>query len=113
MMVDLVFYKENYGGDSKIPAASFPLWEKRAEMQLLKITGGKIEEKDDERIKICICEMAELMFEYSKNDGIRSENNDGYSVIYQNRDIKNELVEIAKTYLYNTKYLYRGVEDEG
>jgi len=113
MTADLVFYTENYGGDSKIPAVSFPLWEKRAEAQLMRLTGGKIKGKSDSRIKMCICEMAEFMYETGKTDGIRSENNDGYSVTYQERDIKRELVKIAETYLGDTDFLYRGVDNEG
>lgn len=108
MAADLVFYNENYGGDSKIPAASFPLWERRAEADLMHITGGKIEGKDDTRIKLCICEMAEFLYECSKIGGIKSENNDGYSVLYQERDIKHELIKIAKAYLGETEFLYRG-----
>lgn len=112
-MNNLTFYNENYGGDSKIPASLFPLWEKRAENELLRITGGKIRGKDDDAVKRCICEMAELLYEYSELCGIKSENNDGYSVSYQNRDIKAELTEIAKVYLFGTEYLYRGVDNEG
>lgn len=113
MIADLIFYKENYGGDTKIPVASFSLWEKRAEAQLFNITAGKTEGKDDECIKMCICEMAELLYEHSKTQGIESENNDGYSVHYQNGDIKEALIKIAGTYLSKTDYLYRGVDNEG
>ena len=113
MTADLVFYNENYGGDSKIPAALFPLWERRAQTELLHITGGRIKGKDDECIKMCVCEMAEYLYECCIIGGIKSENNDGYSVSYQERDIKKELIKIAQVYLANTEYLYRGVENEG
>ena len=112
MTTDLVFYNENYGGDTKIPAGSFPLWEKRATAQLMHITGGKIEGISDSRVKMCVCEMAEFLYENSKTGGIKSENNDGYSVSYQDRDIKQELIRIAETYLGNTDFLYRGVGNE-
>ena len=42
MIADLAFYNENYGGDTKIPASLFPLFERRAENELIYITGGKI-----------------------------------------------------------------------
>ncbi len=110
MIADLAFYNENYGGDSKIPASLFPLFERRAENELIFITGGKIKGKDDECIKICICEMAEFLYECLEKSGIKSENNDGYSVTYQERDIKQELVKIAQTNLFGTEFLFRGVD---
>lgn len=112
MIADLAFYNENYGGDSKIPASLFPLWERRAETELIYITGGKIKGKDDECIKMCVCEMAEVLYECVHRDGIKSENNDGYSVTYQERDIKQELLKIAKVYLGTTEFLFRGVDCE-
>ncbi len=110
MIADLAFYNENYGGDSKIPASLFPLFERRAENELMYITGGKIKGKDDECIKICICEMAEFLYECLEKGGLKSENNDGYSVTYQERDIKQELLRIAQLNLSETELLFRGVD---
>ena len=112
MMADLVFYNENYGGEGKIPASLFPLWARRAEAELDYITNRKIIEKDDDTIRMCVCEMAEFLYNECQKDGISSENNDGFSVTYQNRDIKQELMKIAKTYLGATNLLYRGVDCE-
>ena len=112
MTADLAFYNENYGGDSKIPASLFPLWERRAENELIYITGGKIKGKDDERIKMCVCEMAEFLYECCQRGGLKSENNDGYSVTYQERDIKQELLKIAQVNLSSTDFLFRGVDGE-
>ena len=109
MIADLAFYNENFGGDIKIPASLFPLFERRAENELMYITGGKIKGKDDECIKICICEMAEFLYECLEKGGLRSENNDGYSVTYQERDIKQELLKIAQVNLNDTELLFRGV----
>ena len=111
MIADLAFYNENYGGDSKIPASLFPLFERRAENELIFITGGKIKGKDDECIKICICEMAEFLYDCLEKHGLKSENNDGYSVTYQERDIKQELLRIAKINLGTTEFLFRGVDN--
>lgn len=110
MIADLAFYNENYGGDTKIPASLFPLFERRAENELIYITGGKIKGKDDECIKICICEMAEFLYECLEKSGLKSENNDGYSVTYQERDIKQELLKIAQVNLSDTELLFRGVD---
>ena len=110
MIADLAFYNENYGGDSKIPASLFPLFERRAENELIYLTGGKIKGKSDENIKICICEMAEFLYDCVERGGMKSENNDGYSVTYQERDIKQELLQIAKVNLSETGFLFRGVD---
>ncbi|MBO5059978.1 MAG: hypothetical protein J6C82_03600 [Clostridia bacterium] len=107
MTADLFFYIDAYGGNAKIPAAEFPLWERRAEAELLHITGGKT--LDDERVKLCVCEMAELLYEEGQRTGISSENNDGYSVSYEKGDIKSKLYQIAQVQLFGTDLLYRGV----
>ncbi len=113
MMVDLVFYNESYGGEGKIPASLFSLWEKRAEAALMHISGGKIKgQENTECVRFCICEIAEFLYGQEKLSGIRSENNDGYSVSYQDRDIKKEILRIAETYLSGTDLLYRGVGNE-
>lgn len=113
MIADLIFYKENFGGNCKIPTDEFPLWERRAEMYLSKTTGGKSETQGkNERVKMCICEIAECLYENEKNQGIVSENIDGYSAKYENGDIKKKISEIISLWLYRTDILYRGVDNE-
>lgn len=113
MICDLFFYNEHFGGDTKIPAEAFPLWERKAEAELLQLTGGRISLTEEERAKICVCEIAEYLFDVASRRGIESENNDGYSVSYQNRDIKTDVLNIAKIYLSGTDLLYRGVDNAG
>lgn len=114
MTVDFIFYTESYGGNCKIPAELFPLWERCAENHLSRMTGGKsCKNADDERVKMCICEIAEFLYNQSRRDGIASENNDGYSVSYEKGDIKTQIHEIASVWLSGTDILYRGVECEG
>lgn len=114
MTADLIFYNESFGGDCKIPAEKFPLWEKRADAVLGKITGGKSNTaKYDERVKMCICEIAEFLYEENERCGVVSENNDGYSAKYENGDIKTKICNIAAMWLSGTDILYRGVECEG
>jgi len=113
MLTDLVFYIENYGGERKIPASLFSLWGKRAEAVLIHITDGKIKGQENlECVRFCICEIAEFLYKQENTSGIKSENNDGYSVSYQERDIKKEILKIAETYLGETDLLYRGVDNE-
>lgn len=113
MICDLFFYNEHFGGDTKIPAEAFPLWERRAEAELLLLTSGRKPLAEEEKAKMCVCEIAEYLFDVASRRGIESENNDGYSVSYQNRDIKTDIVNIVKTYLGGTDLLYRGVENAG
>lgn len=112
MIADLFFYSEFCGGNLKIPAAEFERWERCASGELSRITGGKSNASNDECIKICVCEMAELLYQEMLQGGIASENNDGYSVTYKNGDSKAKLISIAKRHLSGTDYLYRGVEND-
>lgn len=107
MSLDLFFYNEFFGGNGVIPAEEFPLWKSRAEKELLVICGGKLD--DSENVKLCICEIAELLYKNSLADGVVSENNDGYSVSYEKRDVRNKILHTAKCYLSGTGLLYRGV----
>ncbi len=109
MKADLFFYTNFCGGEEKIPAAEFPLWEARAGEALSYITDGKSADCDSDKVKACICAMAELMYEEAKRNGIASENNDGYSVVYKSEDMQGKLCAIAKTRLFGTDLLYRGV----
>ncbi len=112
MMVDLFFYDKFCGGELKIPASEFPKWERCAERELLYITGGKSANSDDERLKTCICEMAEILYAKENLGGVLSESIDGYSVSYAKNDIKSALYDVAKRHLLGTDFLYRGVFDE-
>lgn len=110
MTADLIFYSERYGGNCKIPPAEFPVWERRAEKILSKITGGKSEKSClEESVKVCVCEIAELLYEENTRSGIVSENNDGYSVRYENGDIKMQIANVVSIWLSGTDILYRGV----
>lgn len=112
MKADLFFYDDFCGGELKIPAAEFPRWERCAENELLQITGGRSADSDDECLKLCICEMAELLYAKENLGGILSESGDGYSVSYEKNHIKSALYEVAKRHLFGTNFLYRGVLDE-
>ncbi len=110
MSIDLYFYNNSFGGKALIPAEEFPLWIKRAEGELRIIAGDF--PKDDENVKFCILEIAELLYKNNMADGILSENNDGYSVSYEKRNVRNQILHTAKCYLQGTGILYRGVFDE-
>lgn len=111
MIADVGFYSFNYGTAAKIPEEHFMLWEKRAEAELLRLTSGKLSNAEiTDNIKLCICDIAEAMYEAESRKGITSENNDGYSVTYdKDAAADGEILDIAKRYLAGTDLLYRGV----
>lgn len=110
MSVDLFFYNNSFGGKSVIPAEEFPLWIKRAEGELRIIIGEFPDDCED--VKLCICEIAELLYKNNLSAGILSENNDGYSVSYEKRNVRNQILHTAKCYLSGTGLLFRGVLNE-
>ena len=55
------------------------------------------------------CEIAEAFYFDDKTKGIKSENNDGYSVSFADYDVLKNAVDIALIYLGNSGLLYRGI----
>lgn len=102
------FYSRTYSKDAKIPLESFYLWEKRAVAELNRITSGDILQSPDENSKMCICEVAEFLYENAKSEGILSENNDGYSVRFEKGEKDSKIYDIASKWLLKGGLLYRG-----
>lgn len=109
--VDETFYAAVYCNmeDEVIPKEEFPFWARKAAYELDRITCGNIREPT-EAIKLCVCEIAELLYSDDKTGDITSENNDGYAVTYAKpKSQAARILDIAKTYLTGTGLLYRGV----
>lgn len=102
------FYGRVYAYNAKIPLESFYLWEKRAAAALNRFTARDITESPDENAKMCICEAAEFLYEKAKTSGIVSENNDGYSVRFEQRKAEEGIYDIAVKWLSKSGLLYRG-----
>ena len=102
------FYGRVYGNNAKIPLESFNLWEKRAVSALNRFTACDITESPDENAKMCICEVAEFLYEKAKTSGIISENNDGYSVRFEQGKTEEGIYSIAVKWLSKSGLLYRG-----
>jgi len=102
------FYGKMYKNDAKIPLETFDIWEKRAVKAINNYTARDISKELDDNIKMCICEVAEFLFEASKRSGIESENNDGYSVKFQNLHNGSNINSIVKMWLSGSDLLYRG-----
>ena len=68
-------------------------------------------ESFDEDIKLCLCEVAEIMFRAEKNGTVKSETIDGYSVTFADgADVKNNCRMIILQRLGHTGLIYAGVE---
>lgn len=102
------FYGRVYAECAKIPLESFYLWEKRAVAALNRFTARDIAEIPDDNAKMCICEAAEFLYEKAKTSGIISENNDGYSVHFEQGKTEEGIYGIAVKWLSKSGLLYRG-----
>lgn len=102
------FYGRTFGGSAKIPLENFDLWEKRAISVINRILARDISLNLCENAKMCICEVAELLFDFSKRNGIISENIDGYSVRFDSSKLDSQILAIIKNYLSGDEILYRG-----
>ncbi|MBQ4109705.1 MAG: hypothetical protein IJC74_02360 [Clostridia bacterium] len=60
-------------------------------------------------VKHATCEIAEAFYLDDGKKGIKSEQNDGYSVSYDDYDVLKNAVDIALIYLGNSGLLYRGI----
>lgn len=110
---DYQFYIKTYCDmqNGRLTADEFPFWVRRAEAMLDMITCNNITEVT-EAVKLCVCEIAELLYAVGDKGGcVVSENNDGYAVTYAQETVKTvekQAMDIAKLYLHDTGLLYRG-----
>ncbi len=108
------YYHENFidAGMNKIPAEQFPQYCFKAFCVLDAITFSRINDVADlDTVKQCVCEVSEVIYQYDTRIGIKSENNDGYSVTYDESDFgrEKEIKRIAEIYLGSMGLLYSGL----
>lgn len=112
MIADFQYYNVTYlnGRDALLDSASFAFYENQAEMIL--------EERiiqpytTDSRIKNCVCELAEAVYQNNKDQNIASEKVGDYSVSYKSltdKQIRSSYNSIIKKYLAKTGLMYTGV----
>ena len=116
MLVEYGYYREDYFGDT-LSESSWPKYEARAvtifHHYTFKRLKGVSNVQDD--VKMCICELAEVLYEYERVDkmsaGIASESVDGHSVSYQKTslyDREGQLKDVCRKYLAHTGLMYPG-----
>lgn len=118
IQVDYSFYEESYAGRI-IPdeqALKQPIM--KANIYLDQCLHRKPEEKEEQLVKLCLCEVSDLIYQ---EDGqrqehggrkIQSENTDGYSVSYasdEEESLDKRIYTVIHRYLSRTGLLYLGV----
>ena len=112
---DYAYYTDTYKG-AVIDAASFLRYSMKATQQIKLNTFGRVD-KDNipEEVKMCCCELAELIFRADKEDtkGIASEKVGEYSVAYtspeaREKQLSKSTANIINNWLAMTGLLYRG-----
>lgn len=109
---DFTYYYGTYYGRTISSYEEFNSLEVRAGAYVNKITFGRAEKAaDTENVKNAVCAVCDVLKKYEFREGIASENNDGYSITYENgsSNIQQRLLEAAILYL-PAELLYRGVD---
>lgn len=113
---DFTFYTTEFllGRIPNIAEVDFPFFSRNASLQMDAFTLGNTKNATvvTDEMKMCCCEIAEHLFfeEKSGRDlNIKSENNDGYSVVFDTeRTTKVVVEEITRKHLSGTGLLYKG-----
>ena len=102
-LVDYNFYTKTYEGSS-IPGSSFNNFALKASTYVNKNTFNRItEEKVDNFVKYCICEVAELLYSQDKKK----------NTIMENKIVSSETVgPHSKTYVNNSSYIDKDILTE-
>ncbi len=114
------FYTSEYlsGKKAVIDTASFDFYARKATQVIKKYTFGNVDETDiPECVKLCCCEVAELLFttyNSSASKGITSEKVGDISVSYEGTDSQGQALSknirsVVRSWFADTGLLYRGV----
>ena len=96
---DFSFYKNNYGG-TKLGETDFFRLSLRASALIDQITFQRATETEE--VKLAVCAAADALYYPGSDNGIASENNDGYAVTYRTRsheEATREAYSAARLYL--------------
>ncbi|SHI42872.1 head-tail connector protein [Parasporobacterium paucivorans] len=116
--IDYEYYFTTYGGS--IPEAVFSKWARKAENRLNMRTLGNIiiTASYAESVKLCACEIADILYQYESLKGasgmiLKSYSNDGESGTFNDAEMTEDAVNsrieaVMIEYLYDTNLLYRG-----
>lgn len=115
------FYTSEYlGGRKAAIDTAFYFYARKATQEIRRFTGSNVEESDiPECVKMCCCEVAELLYkaEASENaaaQGVSSESVGDQSVSYESTEsrhqaLMNNIKSVVYSWLADTGLLFRGV----
>lgn len=125
--VSYEFYSQTFG--TMIPEADFSKAETKAEAAISYLTyvNGDIFAVENDNVKLAVCAAAEVIFNSEKQAsasgslaaGVKSENNDGYSVTYvteaqdgqtAEEALRKKIYDAVRLYLLPTGWLSRKVK---
>lgn len=119
MYVTYDYYTTTYGGNT-IPSSDFNNFEREARRKLDEFTFNRIKKDNtliDDDVKECLCVMMEKQYsvENQLENNIASETVDRVTTTYvtnadMNTTLSNKLYSVAKSYLWETGLLYRGLD---
>lgn len=106
---DETFYNNNYLDDRPaVITVGLSFYLQKATNIINKYIGTNITDITDD-VKMCCCEVADLLYTESTRGNKTSENNDGYSITWDlSKTAEKQIVNIISTWLDN-EYLYAGV----
>lgn len=104
-MIDFDYYIKEYGGQKIKTEEDFEGVRKLSEKYVLKATDNRGSVKE---IGEAVCAVADVLYETSGTEGLKSESADGFSVTYEDSRIQRLIHNALKLYL-PSRLLYRGV----
>lgn len=119
MYADYKYYTDSFAG-TLIPAEEFSSLANKAERYLDYVTNHRITDVNT-KVKNAVCAAAEALYEVLQQyanipNGIKSENTDGYSVTFSEKNItdvrnqqKDAMLDAITQELSGTGLLYQGV----
>ena len=107
--VNFEFYFNSFcDGIGGIIPADIRQAEREVESYLLCKT---VSAEDESRVKLCLCEVAELLFKFEKNGDVKSETIDGYSVVFADKaNVAESVRKVIFQRLGSRGLLFAGVE---
>lgn len=121
VFADYGFYTADYL-KNQAPTVEMPVFDfyaQKATNEINRLTFGNIAEPVDERVKMCCCELAELLFGFDENEkeqgGVTAESVGGWSKSYENGESRRQLLSqkiksCVRSWLSGTGLLFGGVE---
>lgn len=118
---DYAFYTTEYlcGKEAAVTEASFPYYARKASAEIDRYTFGSVPENIPEEVRLCCCELSEIMSRESaahtaRTSGVTSESVGGWSVSYESADARNSAHRVAvrdciREWLSGTGLLFSGV----